>query len=504
MRRLPGLSAALILMAGGAQAAPAARTVIAPVPEAREIPATAPAHPFLATRHNMVPFDLAPVGYEEVEAFVSGRANVYDWGADGRPEIRSGGAPYATRILVRRPADKSKFSGVVVVEPMLDARSSDWAMMWGYLHDKIVRDGDVWVGVTLPKSIGSLKKFDAARYAPLAFAPATPLACKTGEAGDTLEEGLRFDMLAQVGALLKSSSPTNPLAAYGPSRRLFMTEQGGDANTYATVFQTLLRLPGGKPVYDGFMLKTQGAAIPKLNHCGQAVPAGDPRGALKGVGVPVIAVMAPGEVVGFQASRRDDSDDKADPYRRYEVAAGNHLDRYAYSGFPSFEDQAKAGVAQGAPEWPFANQCSPAIQLSGLPVMKYAFDTALSHLAAWSRDGTPPPRAPRIALKPGGRFVELDANGIAVGGVRGVHADLPISADALGAPGPGNCREIGGTVAYSWPYLTKLYGTPKARAATALAEVDAMVKARWLTPGDADLLRAEITAPPKPPVVPAS
>jgi hypothetical protein len=269
--------AAAVLLAGTAQAQTALRTVAIPVPEAREIPATAASHPFLATRNNLVPFDLAPVGYEEVEAFVSGRANVYEWAPDDRPEVRSSGAPYTTRILVRRPADRSKFSGVVVVEPMLDARSSEWAMMWGYLRDKIVRDGDAWVGVTLPKSIGSLKRFDPARYAPLAFAPATPLACKTGEAGDTLEEGLRFDMLAQVGALLRSASPTNPLAAYGPDRRLFMTEQGGDANVYATAFQTLLRLPGGQPAYDGFLIKTQGAALARLNHCGQPVPAGSPR-----------------------------------------------------------------------------------------------------------------------------------------------------------------------------------------------------------------------------------
>jgi hypothetical protein len=370
----------------------------------------------------------------------------------------------------------------------------------------MVRDGDVWVGVTLPKSTIALKKFDPARYAAVGFAPPAPLACKTGEAGDTMEEGLRFDMLAQVGALLKSAAPSNPLAGYGP-RRLIMTEQAGDAGVFAAVFQALLRLPGGRPVYDGFLIKTQRADIPRLNHCGQPVPATDPRTALKNIGAPVIAVMAPGEVVGFRSSAREDSDDKADPYRRYEVAAGNHLDRYAYSSFPDAADQVKAGVAQGAPEWPFNTQCTPAIQLGRNPVMKYVFDSSLRSLAAWVKDGTPPPRAPRIALRPGpdgGQLVQLDANGVAVGGVRTVFSDLPTSADTLGTPGPGNCREIGSTVAYSWPYLTSLYGSPGAYAARALPMVDALVRDRWLTPGDAAALRAEITAPPRPPVMPAS
>ena len=128
-------------------------------------------------------------------------------------------------------------------------------------------------------------------------------------------------MLAQVGALLKSEAPGNPLAGYKTGRSLFMSAQALDPVTYARAFQTLLRLPGDKAVYDGFLFKTQNGAMARLSHCGQPVPATDPRAALKDIGVPAIAVISPGEVLGSLASRRPDSDGKADPYRRIEVPA---------------------------------------------------------------------------------------------------------------------------------------------------------------------------------------
>lgn len=497
------MASALTAPAG---AAPAGLT--APVPNARELPTTATSHPYVASKHNLVPLDLATVGYEEVETLVSGKANVYDWGADGRPAVKAADVPYATRILVRRPADKAKFSGNVVVELMYDARSADWAMVWGYLAPKTVRDGDVWVGVTLPKSTIALKKFDAVRYADVGFAPPAPLGCKTGEGGDTIEEGLRFDMLAQVAALLKSAATGNPLAGYGPDRRLFMAEQGVDIATYANLFQPLVRLAGGAPTYDGFILKgNQAGVMAKLNHCAQTVPATDARATFRPNGTPMVTLLSPGEVVGSLATQRADSDDKADPYRRYEVAAGNHLDHWSYIGFPSLEDQQKAGVLQGTADWPFTARCTPETRLSVNPVMRYIWGSTVTNLGAWVKNGTPPPRGGRIALKPGPngtQLVQLDAKGHAVGGVRTVFSDLPTSVDALSAPGPGNCREIGDTYEYGWAYLNSLYGSPQAYTSKARARVDADAKARWLTAGDAAAWKAELAAPVEPPVVPAS
>src|SRR5215831_9937975 len=77
------------------------------------------------------PIDLSKVGYVEEEYFVSGTANVYDWGADGKPMVKGPNVPYTTRIRVRRPKDPAKFSGSVMVELPNTARRFDWDMMWG-------------------------------------------------------------------------------------------------------------------------------------------------------------------------------------------------------------------------------------------------------------------------------------------------------------------------------------------------------------------------------------
>jgi len=58
----------------------------------------------------------------EEEFILSGNANVYDWATDGSLSVKMEKAPYTTRILVRRPARASRFSGNVVVEPFMSAR----------------------------------------------------------------------------------------------------------------------------------------------------------------------------------------------------------------------------------------------------------------------------------------------------------------------------------------------------------------------------------------------
>ena len=69
------------------------------------IPATVPPgdpsrnYPFLATDVN-----LAQYGYVEQEYFMAGTANQYTTPAGATGTIISGGHPYKTRLLVRRPA----------------------------------------------------------------------------------------------------------------------------------------------------------------------------------------------------------------------------------------------------------------------------------------------------------------------------------------------------------------------------------------------------------------
>src|SRR5215472_2623810 len=161
-----------------------AATPAAAVPSAKltgPIPVTADSYPFLSASRVFTPLDLKKAGYVEEEFIVSGTANVYDWNADGSLAVKTPDAPYSTRILVRRPADRAKFSGHAIVELMNPARRFDWAMMSGYSRDSFIDHGDAWVGVTMPGSVDSLHKFNPTRYPALAFANPNPTeSCAAG------------------------------------------------------------------------------------------------------------------------------------------------------------------------------------------------------------------------------------------------------------------------------------------------------------------------------------
>ena len=117
------------------------------------LPATATSKPFMAVANNVVPMDLAKYGYVEEEFILTGTANVYDWASDGTVSVKTPNAPYGNRVLVRRPANASKFSGTVIVEINNAARRYDWSMMWGYGREYWLEHGDAWVGLPVPAAL---------------------------------------------------------------------------------------------------------------------------------------------------------------------------------------------------------------------------------------------------------------------------------------------------------------------------------------------------------------
>jgi hypothetical protein len=465
-----------------------------PVPKVTgPIPVTADSYPFLAANKSIPAFDLSKVGYVEEEYIVAGTANVYDQAADGTVNVKTPNAPYGTRILVRRPANAARFSGTVIVEPLMPARRFDWSMMWGFSRDHIIDHGDAWVGVTVPATADGLKKFNPARYAAVSFANPSPGAPCGNAAASASEEGLRWDMLSQVGALLKSSIPGRPLAGV-QVQRLLMTAQGADVATYANVIHA--NLENGKPVYDGYVLKAL-FGMARLNQCATQPPANDPRQAIKNVGVPVIEVAAQGEVISTYPSRRADSDEPNDRFRIYEVAGAGHIDKEAYFGFPTQQDQTAAvGAAQGTVEWPFNAKCDPEIPLMEPSLIGYVFNSAFANLDEWVKNGTPAPRAPRVELKDAGTpqaSVVTDKLGHGLGGVRTPQIDVPDAAYFTNSPGPGTCREMGHKVPFDAARIMELYGNRKNYLSRFSETVDRLVKDRWLTEGDAKRLKQAAT-----------
>jgi len=443
------------------------------------IPATADSHPFLAANQNLQALDLSKVGYVEEEFLVSGNANVYDLAGDGSLKVKTSDAPYTTRILVRRPADASHFNGSVVVELPNTARRFDWTMLWGYVHNYVTDSGAAWVGITMPGAIQGLKKFNPTRYAAVSFANPNPTeACPTGGRGGNgpseVEDGLRWDAITQVGALLKSGTLPGLKA-----ERVYLTTQGADAITYAEDIQ-----PRAK-VYDGFVIKSPGGAT-RISRC-SAQPQ---EKTLHNVGVPVVGVLTQGEVVASQPFLREDSDDPADRFRLYEIAGAAHIDAAPYIALPTVADQNAAGQAQGTPQWPFNARCEPEIALQQLPLQSYVLNGAFANLDAWLRKGTSPPHADRITLKDG--KVALDENGNGLGGVRSPYVDVPTATYFTTTPGPGTCRELGYDVKFDWARLDGMYGSYKKYAAKVTQSIERMEKERLITDADAKRMRAEL------------
>ena len=97
----------------------------------REMPGAAP--------DIMRDYDLATLGYEEIEYSLESTATSYELqgerGADGHWDVTPGAeAPFRTRFVARWPKDPLRFSGTVVVEWHNVSAGIDAAPDWGFFH----------------------------------------------------------------------------------------------------------------------------------------------------------------------------------------------------------------------------------------------------------------------------------------------------------------------------------------------------------------------------------
>ena len=96
------------------------------------LPVTKGSHPFGGAQFQLRPQNLRREGYVEEEYLVSGEANVYTWPAPGAAEVRTAGAEYTTRILVRRPRKAKHSSGNVIVEMLNPSNLFDLNIGWAW------------------------------------------------------------------------------------------------------------------------------------------------------------------------------------------------------------------------------------------------------------------------------------------------------------------------------------------------------------------------------------
>ena len=210
---------------------------------------------------------LAAFNYETHEYFVSGTAN---------------GESYTTRLVVRKPADNSKFSGLVLAEAM---HGSGAAHMFEFTSIYTMSSGHAAVEIltTPPAQFVTLNE---ARYRTL-----------------KLNGAQTNEILAQVGSLVRSGTLVG-----GPVRKMVL---GGTSMTAGVLINYLpahmvYRTPQMQRIYDGFLPMSNGAMI-------------------RDVDVPVIHVPTMHEVSG-NITNKQDSDEPGKQYRLYEFSGMGHID----------------------------------------------------------------------------------------------------------------------------------------------------------------------------------
>lgn len=394
--------------------------------------------------------DLAHFKYETAEYFVSGTAN---------------GQPYTTRIVIRKPVDAARSSGLVLAESM---HPSGNAWMFHFTHRYSMSAGHIGLEV-LTSTHEPFVEFNEQRYRNLRVAP-----------------GQAPEILAQVGALMKSKD--SPIAAYG-IRKMILAGTSASAAVVINYLpaHTVLRLADMRPIYDGFLPTSTGATI------AAQVTAG---GAARTIDVPIVQVPTMTEVASANVTARQDSDAPGNQFRVYEFPGMAHIDsRDAAAYYP--------------------NPCK--LPISRFPMAAY-MSVALDHLWKWVDKGIVAPRADRILVDRNegndGSLMALDEYGNPRGGIRNPYVDVPVKAFAVRNAGasppvpnahpfvssrtPEAQAQLCGLAGYEVPLapaqLKKLYKDPKSYRARVEKRLDELTKQGWSLPVYREIILADAAA----------
>jgi hypothetical protein len=396
---------------------------------ARELRAEAPTVVAVAGKPALLlsSFDLAPLGYATDEFFVSGKASSYKLAGeptqDGRwRAIPAETAPYATRLVVVRPTDPHQFHGTVVVEWLNVSAGADSAPDWNATHREIIRNGYAYVGVSAqsvgveggPSLVGlgvPLKKVDPERYGSLSHP------------GDRFA----YDIFSQAGKLFRAPGASRVVGSLEPKRVIAMGESQSAVflTTYVNAIDPLAK------AYDGFLIHSRFGRAASLENPLMAAPAG--RSSVtklrSNLRAPVITVITEtdlidGGIPGFHNARQPDNK----RLRVWEVTGTSHADAYIFTvGFIDSGSTPLEKLAAGYEPATTILGGNLAKPINNAPQHHYVVEAALWNLDRWIRTGQAPPKAAPIKLDKSGTAAsfELDANGMAEGGVRTPWVDVP-------------------------------------------------------------------------------
>lgn len=450
----------------------------APTPTIEEVPS--PAGAFVASTS----FDLASVGYEQAEYFLSGTASAYTntapLGTDGMWSAAPSGttADYKTRIVVYRPTNAKKFRGTVMVEWLNVSGGVDAAANWTQGHVEMLRQGAVWIGVSAQK-VGIEGGDSLLGVASLALKQANPTRyASLHHPGDSFS----YDIFSQAGQAARA--PSGPLAALKVKRVIAVGESQSAFRlvSYVNAVHPLVH------VYDGFLVHSRGNIGAPLSEGPQpTIPVPGTAAVRADVDVPVLAFQTETDLtfLGYYSARQDDSTN----FRLWEVAGTAHFDTYGL-GAGNGDVGKSPDVAQPVIATEFAGgliRCDTPIN-SG--PQHYVMNAAIHTLIRWVRTGKAPKSAPRLEVTAGPPpTIARDATGNALGGIRTPQVDVPVAVFTGVQTGSILCGLFGTTTLLDAAALAERYPTRSAFTKAHAKALRRSVKAGWIRKPDAKLIQ---------------
>ena len=460
--------------------------------------------------------------YVEEEYFVSGTTGVFTWNA---PVAMRGDAPgdalllarakvpYTTRLVVKRPTKRRRFSGTVVVEFMNSTAGFDSEPSWMISADYFAREGIVHIGVTTSASA-------AIPY--LVGGCGGPAGCGSRYASLTMvDNGQEYEIVSQLVTALKGDDRSQrPLPErFRDVKRVFVTgqsQQAGSVITHANEF--LFDLVDGYFVEGNTAARSiRGPVDTTLLPCGNpgAAPFPDCLARLGGTGalvrtdlpVPVYHGIAETDFVIFDGfgARQDDTDtSERASYRLIEIAGTSHTMVHAIELIPG------SGFLLG-------DLClnEPNSLADGPILGNHVWNAYWHHMRRQVERGIVPPRAPRFEADTEGNLLRDELQN-ARGGVRLPELDHPTRSyfsplnsgkdrcapgqeppacvpdavfDVLGPVGGLACTLLGSSVRLSADELDARYGSHRAYVRAIKRATRALVKAGFLLKRDGKLHR---------------
>lgn len=400
------------------------------ITEITELPITEHSYPFSSAARYGV---LDGTDYAEKEYLLHGTANVYRTEADGSIGIRFSDAPYVNRIIVRAPEDPAKCSGNAVVEIINPTASFDIERMWILSHRKLLRDGDIYVGITSkPNTIAKLLEFNAARYGVLSWANPTPeqpfpYTKEDIQANPNIlidqdiayETGLFWDMLRDLPALLRSDRIENPLSACCP-RNIILTGWSQSAACLIQYLNKFACMDESKlPRYDGYLAAgpPRHITIP-INQYEQLSSIGHDMPLIREVHQPCIVLQTESENGQMNAYKLRRPDGLTEDFlcRHYDVAGSSHDTKYSLIDYYKNDpDMIRIGIL---PEYTGIHEFPNNYPLE-IPMA-----AAFRNLFYWIETGVAPSACDPIETDCHGDN-RKDALGNSIGGIRTCLLDVP-------------------------------------------------------------------------------